>query len=158
MMKVSTKSTYAIRALMHLARYSADKPTTMASIADKQNIPLPYLAQIFSKLRRAGLVEAVHGPQGGYKLSKNPDDITLAHIISALEGPMEPVLCSIPENKSAQCREIEGCISRMICNEIETELTRVLSRNTLGALCGQVDATHKAPAAKKNTIKIKASA
>ncbi len=158
MMKVSTKSTYAIRALMHLARHSETKPITLASIAQTQDIPFPYLAQIFSKLRRAGLVEAVHGPQGGYKLTRSPYDITLAHIISSLEGPIEPVLCSMPENRSDQCREVEGCVSRMVCNEIETELTRVLSRNTLGILCGQADSSHKVSKAKKTVFKIKASA
>lgn len=143
-MKVSTKSTYAIRALMHVARQEEGKPITLGSIAQTQSIPLPYLAQIFSKLRRAGLVEAVHGPQGGYKLTRSPYDITLAHIISSLEGPIEPVLCSLPENRSDHCREIEGCVSRMVCNEIETELSRVLSRNNLGVLCGQAANSHKA--------------
>jgi Rrf2 family protein len=136
MMKVSTRSTYAIRALVYLARTPGEKPTRLASIAEKQKIPLPYLAQIFSKLRKAGLVESVHGPQGGYRLTKNPYEITLSKIVQSLEGPLEPVLCSMPENKSPQCREVEGCISRIVCNEIESELSRVLSRNNLGVLCG----------------------
>jgi Rrf2 family iron-sulfur cluster assembly transcriptional regulator len=139
MLKASTKSTYAIRALIQLGRSGQDKPMRLSTISKNQKIPLPYLAQIFSKLRRSGLVEAVRGPSGGYKLSKNPHNITLADIVYSLEGPQNPVLCSMPENRSDDCREKEGCVSRMICHELEHELNKVLSRNTLGLLCGEAD-------------------
>ena len=145
MLKVSTRSTYAIRALVHLGRESEKGPVRLATIADRQSIPLPYLEQIFSKLKRAGLVQAVRGPQGGYLLSRAPDAITLAEIISILEGPIEPVLCSMPENRSPDCHEVEGCVSRLLCSELDGELTRILSRNTLGALCGQAQSAHSAP-------------
>lgn len=143
MMKVSTRSTYAIRALIYLARQSPLIPLRLATIAEKQQIPLPYLAQIFSKLRKAGLVESIHGPQGGYRLTKSPEKISLSDIVFSLEGPLEPVLCSMPENKTPQCREVEGCVSRVVCNEIESELSRVLSRNTLAQLCGQAFSFHR---------------
>lgn len=143
MLKVSTRSTYAIRALIHLGRTPDGPPVRMSEIAEKQTIPLPYLEQIFSKLRRAGLIEAVRGPQGGYKLAKKPADISLAQIISTLEGPIEPVLCSQPEKRSPDCHEVEGCVSRLVCNELDGELTKILSRNTLEALCGQAESAHK---------------
>lgn len=139
MLKVSTKSTYAIRALIQLGRESKESLVRLSRIAERQHIPLPFLEQIFSKLRRAGLVESVRGPQGGYKLAKQPADISLRDIITCLEGPMAPVLCSMPENHSPNCHEIEGCLSRLVCNELDGELERILSRNTLGTLLGQAD-------------------
>ncbi len=142
MLKMSTKSTYAIRALIQLGREFQDVPIRLASIAKRQRIPLPYLEQIFSKLRKAGLVEAVRGPQGGYKLAKSPNEISLEDIVSSLEGPLAPVLCSMPENRSPNCHEIEGCLSRLVCNELDGELSRVLSRNTLGMLIGQAEKVH----------------
>lgn len=142
MMKVSTRSTYAIRALIHLGRQMNSDPVRLADIAERQRIPLPYLEQIFSKLKKAGLVQAVRGPQGGYRLSRNPADITLQDIIVTLEGPLKPVLCSMPENYSADCHKIEGCLSRLICNEIDGELNRILSKNTLESMCGEANRLH----------------
>ena len=145
MMKVSTRSTYAIRALIYLGRQADGRPVRMADIAGTQDIPLPYLEQIFSKLRKAGLVQAVRGPQGGYRLARDASSITLQDIIVSLEGPLSPVLCSMPENYSPNCHDVEGCLSRLICSELDGELSRILSRNTLGALCGQADRAHQQP-------------
>lgn len=75
-------------------------------IAKEQNIPLSYLEQIFLKLKNSGIVNAIRGPQGGFKLAKSADDITLADVVGALEGPFQPVLCSFPEKNSSQCREV----------------------------------------------------
>ncbi len=134
MMKMSTKSTYAVRALIQLARDYKDVPICLSAIADRQSIPLPFLEQIFSKLRRAGLVLSVRGPQGGYKLAKDPASISLHDIITILEGPIDPVLCSMPENRTPNCHHVEGCMSRFLCNELDGELERVLSKNTLSSL------------------------
>ncbi len=134
MMKVSTKSTYAIRALVDLARSSQEHPERLASIADRQNIPLPFLEQIFSKLKNAGLVQAVRGPQGGYTLAKKPDDVSLADIVTVLEGPIEPVLCSQPHNKSENCHQVDGCMSRHVCSELDGAVYQILASNTVGKL------------------------
>ncbi|MCG3205921.1 MAG: HTH-type transcriptional regulator IscR [Elusimicrobia bacterium] len=142
MMKVSTKSTYAIRALIQLAREGGAVPVPLSNIADRQHIPLPFLEQIFSKLRRAGLVFSLRGPQGGYKLAKEPNKISLHEIISHLEGPIDPVLCTMPENRTPTCHEVEGCLSRFLCNELDGELSRVLSKNTLDTFVGQAERMH----------------
>jgi Rrf2 family iron-sulfur cluster assembly transcriptional regulator len=143
MLKVSTKSTYAVRALLQLALERAETPIRLAGLAKKQAIPLPFLEQIFSKLRRAGVVASVRGPQGGYKLARTPDNISLADIIVALEGPLEPVLCTLPQNRTPDCHEVEGCYSRHVCKELDGELNRVLSKNTLGAMLGQMMSSPK---------------
>ena len=89
-MKLSTKGRYAMVALadLALAEVQADKPDdlmSLAEIAKRQDISLPYLEQLFVKLRRAGLVEAVRGPGGGYKLACTPSDIRVSEILTAVE-------------------------------------------------------------------------
>ena len=146
MMKVSTRSTYAIRALLYLARAEAGETVALGRIAETQKIPLPYLVQIFSRLRKAGLVEAVRGPQGGYRLSRQPAEVTLAQIVYALEGPAQPVLCTMPENRSDHCHEVDGCLSRLLCCEIDGALDQILSNKTLASLGGEADRLgHSAP-------------
>jgi len=139
MMKVSTKSTYAIKALIDLIHFGTAGPVRLAEIAQRKNIPLPYLEQIFAKLTRAGIVISVRGPKGGYQLGKEPSQISMADIVTVLEGPLEPVMCSQPELKSPQCHEVEGCLSRSICAEIDTELFHILSKNTLDKMAHEAD-------------------
>jgi Rrf2 family protein len=146
MLKASTKSTYAIRALLFLARSSASEIVALGHIAKAEKIPLPYLVQIFSQLRKTGLVEAVRGPQGGYRLSRAPGEITLAQVVYSLEGPPEPVLCTRPENRSPDCHEVDGCLSRLLCCEIDGALNQILSNKTLASLTGEAERLgHSAP-------------
>jgi Rrf2 family iron-sulfur cluster assembly transcriptional regulator len=84
-MKLSTKGRYAVMAMVDLAQHSAGQPLTLADIATRQDISLSYLEQLFAKLRRAGLVESVRGPGGGYKLSVSADDIRISEVILAVD-------------------------------------------------------------------------
>ncbi|GHC43611.1 Rrf2 family transcriptional regulator [Neogemmobacter tilapiae] len=84
-MKLSTKGRYAMVALADLALARGEDLTTLAEVSKRQDISLPYLEQLFVKLRRAGIVEAVRGPGGGYKLAKAPGDIRVSEILEAVE-------------------------------------------------------------------------
>lgn len=87
-MKLSTKGRYAMVALADLALAEAqagDDLMSLAAIAKRQDLSLPYLEQLFVKLRRAGLVEAVRGPGGGYRLAKSPDAIRISEVMEAVE-------------------------------------------------------------------------
>jgi len=84
-MKLSTKGRYAMVALADLALASGDDLMSLAAISKRQDISLPYLEQLFVKLRRAGLVEAVRGPGGGYRLARDPADIRVADVMEAVE-------------------------------------------------------------------------
>ena len=84
-MKLSTKGRYAMVALADLALAKADDLVSLAEISKRQDISLPYLEQLFVKLRRAGLVEAVRGPGGGYRLAKPPAEIRVSEIMEAVE-------------------------------------------------------------------------
>ena len=89
-MKLTTKGQYAIQAMIDIAAHSAKskEPISLREIAKNQNIPLPFLEQIAIRLRRAGLVKSTRGPSGGYVLSKDKKQISLADIIQSLEGPI----------------------------------------------------------------------
>ncbi|HRO14546.1 MAG TPA: Rrf2 family transcriptional regulator [Paracoccus sp. (in: a-proteobacteria)] len=83
-MKLSTKGRYAMVALVDLAT-SKDSLTTLADISKRQDISLPYLEQLFVRLRRAGLVESVRGPGGGYRLSRQPELIRVSEVLGAVD-------------------------------------------------------------------------
>ncbi len=84
-MKLSTKGRYAMVALTDLALAPADALVTLAEISERQDISLPYLEQLFVKLRRAGLVESVRGPGGGYRLGRAPEQIRISEVLEAVD-------------------------------------------------------------------------
>jgi Rrf2 family protein len=91
-MKVSTRGDYAARALLSLALHGTERPTSVKEIAERTGLPQPYLEQILLAIKGAGLVHSKRGVGGGYVLARAMNEITLADIISAVEGPlMDPV-------------------------------------------------------------------
>ncbi|WP_444451494.1 RrF2 family transcriptional regulator [Rhodobacter capsulatus] len=84
-MKLSTKGRYAMVALVDLATVGPGQMTSLAEISKRQDISLPYLEQLFVRLRRAGLVASVRGPGGGYKLAKTPADIRISEVFEAVD-------------------------------------------------------------------------
>ncbi len=85
-MKLSTKGEYGLRAMLYVAMNDAAGPVTSRQVADRQSIPEPYLRQILAQLGKSGLVRSVRGPQGGHRLARPADDISLREIFVALEG------------------------------------------------------------------------
>jgi Rrf2 family iron-sulfur cluster assembly transcriptional regulator len=84
-MKLSTKGRYAMVALADLAMQPADALASLADISRRQDISLPYLEQLFVKLRRAGLVESARGPGGGYRLARPADEVRVADVLAAVD-------------------------------------------------------------------------
>lgn len=135
MMRLSTRSSYGLRAALALACRHEDTPQTVAVLAEENGIPRRYLEQILNRLRHKGLVEANRGPRGGYRLAHRPSDIRVGDIVRAVEGEMEPVLCSQPEHRSEDCRTSSSCVSRKLCYQLERTLLGVLDGTTLEDLC-----------------------
>jgi len=92
-MQLSTKGRYAVMAMADLASRSPENPVRLASIADRQQISLAYLEQLFTKLRRAGLVNSARGPGGGYRLSRCPKEIFVSEIMTAVDEPIKMTRC-----------------------------------------------------------------
>ena len=88
-MKVSTRGDYASRALLSLALHTEEAgPTSVRDIAERTGLPQPYLEQILLALKGAGLVRSKRGVGGGYVLARDPEEITLSEIVSAVDGPI----------------------------------------------------------------------
>src|SRR5512147_928839 len=90
--KVSTRGDYAARALLSLALHEDDRPTSVKEIAERTHLPQPYLEQILLSVKGAGLVRSKRGVGGGYVLARSPEEITLAQILAAVDGPMTTVV------------------------------------------------------------------
>lgn len=97
-MRLTTKGRYAVTAMLDLAFHSQINPVTLTDIATRQTISLSYLEQLFARLRKAGMVTGVRGPGGGYKLSRDPKDISIAEIITAVDEPIDSTKCGSKKN------------------------------------------------------------
>jgi Rrf2 family iron-sulfur cluster assembly transcriptional regulator len=93
-MQLSTKGRYAVMAMTDLASRSAARATPLAAIAETQQISKPYLEQLFSRLRRRGLVTSVRGPGGGYRLAKDAETLSVAEVVAAVDEPLRAVRCA----------------------------------------------------------------
>ena len=134
MFKLSTRSSYGLRACLALACSSKEKPIAVVELSRENQIPRRYLEQILNLLRHKGLVESTRGARGGYLLAKGSQTITIGEVVRAVEGEMEPILCSVPEMKSGDCRTASGCMSRRLCFELESALMKILDGTTLDDL------------------------
>lgn len=92
-MKLSTKGRYAVMALVDLASHDGSRPVSLADIAERQEISLSYLEQLFAKLRRGGLVSSVRGPGGGYLLAHPAGETRISDIILAVDEPIRATRC-----------------------------------------------------------------
>ncbi len=131
-MRLSTKGQYAVRAMVDLAYYSKDKPVALQEIAEREDISLNYLEQLFAKLRRNGIVNSVRGPGGGYVLAKKPDEINIGEIIEAVEESLSPVSC-IEGDKG--CNRIDKCVTFKLWKGLGDRIKDFLSSITVQNLC-----------------------
>ena len=131
-MKISTKGDYGIRALIELAHHYGDpKPTQSAEIAARQGIPESYLEQLLTTLRRAGFIRSVRGPQGGHVLIREPEAVSVAEVIVALEGSILPIDCLDP---SSDCGKSGGCAQRDMWQAVKDGILGVLENTSIGDL------------------------
>jgi Rrf2 family cysteine metabolism transcriptional repressor len=130
--KLSTRSTYGLRALAVLACKYGQGPVLLRDIVEVQQLPTTYLEQLMVLLRKSGLVSATRGVNGGYRLTRDPREVTLAEVIKILEGPINLVECSAIVNCD---RRPECCALREYLDNASTVLTDYLTSVTLHDLC-----------------------
>ncbi|HYF84623.1 MAG TPA: Rrf2 family transcriptional regulator [Clostridia bacterium] len=134
-MKISTKGRYGLRAMVDLAVYSAGDHLSLKSIAERQNVSEGYLEQVFSTLRKAGLINSIKGAQGGYALADRPASITVGAVLRALEGNL-----SIIDEKSLEEKtndKIEDCIREKVWNTINSSINDVVDKINLEDLMNE---------------------
>jgi len=93
-MRLSTKGRYAVMAMVDLARQGGERAVCLAEIAERQDISLSYLEQLFAKLRRRGLVQSARGPGGGYRLARTAADTPISEIVLAVDEPLKVIRCA----------------------------------------------------------------
>src|SRR5690242_1173163 len=109
-MKLSTKGRYGVKAMLDLALHNSEGQVSLKSIAERQGLSENYLEQLFSALRKAGLVKSMRGAQGGYVLAMAAEEISVGAILRALEGSLAPVDC-VSDGESSQCSRSNGCVT-----------------------------------------------
>ncbi|WP_432401108.1 RrF2 family transcriptional regulator [Wukongibacter sp. M2B1] len=129
-MRLSTKGRYGLKAMFELALSYGDGPTPLNTIAQKRNISVHYLEQLFATLRKAGLVKSIRGAQGGYILADKPENITVGDVLRTLEGPIAPSDCVI-ENEESDCSRVDYCITRVIWEKIKESIDSVIDSISL---------------------------
>jgi len=129
-MRLTTKGRFAVTAMIDLALYVGDRPVTLASISERQNISLSYLEQLFAKLRRHKIVESVRGPGGGYCLGRNAVEITVADVILAVDEPLDATQCGGREN----CKSDHRCMTHDLWSTLNRKMLDYLASVTLADL------------------------
>jgi len=141
--KVSTRGDYAARALLSLALHGKDRPTSVKEIAERTSLPQPYLEQILLAVKGAGLVRSKRGVGGGYVLARAPEEITLAQILAAVEGPLV-TLMGPHDHCEGHCilQEVWVCVSEEMGHLLEGfTLAQLVERTRIG----HPDAAAKSP-------------
>lgn len=131
-MKISTKGRYAVRLMLDIAMNDAVEPVRLKDTARRQSISVKYLEQIISQLVRAGFVKSIRGPQGGYRLVKDPKEYTVGMILRQVEGNMAPVSCL--EDDVTECERQSECVTFRIWKELDDAMRGVLDKYTLADL------------------------
>lgn len=123
-MKISTKGRYALRMLIDLAEHNDNGFVALKEIAKRQEISKKYLEQIIPILNRSGILITNRGYQGGYKLAKNPNEITVGEILRNTEGSMAPVACL--EQMPNQCEKCSYCVTLPVWQGLEKVVNEYL--------------------------------
>lgn len=131
-MKISTKGRYALRLMLDLALNNTGEPVRIKDIAARQEISDKYLEQIISTLNKAGYVKSIRGPQGGYRLAKEPEKYTVGMILRLTEGSLAPVSCL--EEDVNTCERQETCVTLRLWQMLNIAISDVVDKVTLADL------------------------
>jgi len=127
-MQITRSGEYGLRGLLFLAKQPPEKITLVSEISRSQNIPGTFLAKIFQRLSKAGLLRSIRGAKGGFSLGKPANEITMREIIEALEGPIALNRCLL---KEGECAEEKGCPMHQVWEEIQRRFLEILDRTTM---------------------------
>lgn len=129
-MKLSTKGRYAVMAMVDLATQNDGKPIALADVAERQEISLSYLEQLFGRLRRGQLVKSVRGPGGGYLLARDAAEIRVADVIMAVDEPIKATRCTPGSPSGCQGRQ-QRCLTHDLWEELGNQIYLFLSSVSL---------------------------
>ncbi|MBL4765475.1 MAG: Fe-S cluster assembly transcriptional regulator IscR [Colwellia sp.] len=134
-MKLTSKGRYAVTAMLDVTIHGALGPVSLADISERQGISLSYLEQLFSKLRKGGLVNSIRGPGGGYRLGKCSAEIAVADVISAVNESVDATKCQGKGN----CQGGEQCLTHSLWEGLSERIEEFLKNITLAELVAKKD-------------------
>ena len=137
-MKLTSKGRYAVMAMADLAKNNVKKPTSLTEISLRQGISLSFLEQLFLRLKKNNLVKSARGPQGGYMLSRDPNEIKLSSIISAVDEKIKTVKCKKESKKGCNGKSIK-CITHDLWDDLENHINIFFEKNTLKDIIYRVE-------------------
>ncbi|ORM67152.1 Fe-S cluster assembly transcriptional regulator IscR [Pantoea rwandensis] len=129
-MRLTSKGRYAVTAMLDVALHSNEGPVPLADISERQGISLSYLEQLFSRLRKHGLVASVRGPGGGYLLGKASDAIAVGAVITAVDESVDATKCQGKEG----CQGGERCLTHVLWRDLSERISEFLNNITLAEL------------------------
>ena len=132
-MKLNTRGRYAVMALADMASFDRQNPISLRDISLRQNISLVYLEQIFSKLKKNNIVKSIRGTNGGYILAKDPEQIKLLNIFSAVDETVKTVRCK-RESKKGCNGKLTKCITHYLWDDLEFHINDFFDKKNLGDL------------------------
>lgn len=132
-MKLTSKGRYAVTAMLDLALHAENGPVTLAAISERQDISLSYLEQLFTRLRKRGLVSSTRGPGGGYSLTRPAYDIPVAAVVTAVNESVDATRCG----GRGDCHDGRRCLTHDLWTELSEQIYVFLSEISLGQLVEQ---------------------
>ncbi len=132
-MKLTTKGRYAVTAMLDLALHGDSGPVSLAEISNRQEISLSYLEQLFSKLRRNGLVTSTRGPGGGYSVARELHQVAVSEIICAVNESVDATQCGGKEN----CHSHGRCLTHDLWEGLSAQIEEFLSSVSLQDMIDQ---------------------
>ena len=130
-MNFTSRSRYALKIMMDLAFYRGEPLIRRSEIAGRQGVPADYLDQIMIRLRAGGLVDSIRGRNGGYRLARDPDEISLWQIFRCVEDAIYPVECL---SDHSECDSEDGCVSKSVWTDIFSAIQLPLEKMSLAEI------------------------
>ncbi len=135
-MWISKRTDYATRALLTLSLSGVGEPLKTKEIADRTAVPITTLEQVMLQLRGAGMVRSERGPAGGYRLNREPLDITLEEVVRVFQGPLAPIACATRKHPEPCPMEV-ACSLQEVWREVRDATIAILQRTTFADLARQ---------------------
>ncbi len=150
-MKLSMRAEYGIRVLVALARASDGAPRPLAALARTEKLPHAYLEQLVADLRRAGLVSAVRGHAGGYRLARPAEQVSLVEAVRVLDGPVMEMPCAGPSDPEA-CERPQDCSVHEVFARLHDSISGALGATTLAEVAAGAGGPPYPPAARRRRL------
>ncbi len=134
-MRLSTKGRYGVRAMFELALHHQEGALSLKRIAQQQEISEKYLEHLFASLKKGGLINSTRGAHGGYRLSREPEEITVGDIIRILEGSISFTDCVDENLEGETCKRIDTCVVNKVWSRVRDKINEVVDDVTLADMC-----------------------